>query len=300
MGEATKRGAHAALVLVGLLVLGAGCSKRAMDYEAAPASISMAAPLPQAGGQSGGAASPVPAADRAMRITVETTIEVTHRDTAVAALRSLVSTFGGYVGEGALSGPDKGGSATFTVKVPAVAITDFRGKLAALGEVKSDSEKAEDVTESRADIRARLHNSRAEEQRFLDLLANHTGNLGDVVLVEKEIASVRESIERMEAEERTLEGQIAFATVKVFLTTEYVPADDTPGRQIYLSAKSGIQTARGFLLGTVTFLLAAGPTLLILAAMLYGVLVLFRTWLRRRKRSVPVSPPVSPPVTPAQ
>jgi len=220
-----------------------------------------------------------------MRITVETTVVVAHRDAAVSALRSAVAAFGGYVSEGTLSGADQGGSARFTVKVPASSVSDFRGKLASLGDVRSDSEKAEDVTEARADLRARLHNARAQEQRLLDLLQNHTGNLGDVVMVEKEIASVRETIERLEAEERTMEGQISFATVKVELDTVYVPVTTGPGHQLAVAAADGIDTAKSFVLGTVALALATGPTLLILAAMAYGVFFVLRAWVRQRRRA---------------
>ena len=41
--------------------------------------------------------------------------------------------------------------------------------------------------------------------------------------VEKELSGVRETIERMEAQDRVLEGQIALATVKIHLSHgEYV------------------------------------------------------------------------------
>jgi len=265
------------------LVLALGCAQS--SRRAPSASMVTVATDPQQAG--GGAASPgARSADRAMRITVDTAMLVPHRDAAVSALRALVSAFGGYVGEGTVSGADVGGSAQFTVKVPAAAVTEFRAKLAALGEVTTDSEKAEDVTDARADIKARLRNARAEDQRLLDLLANRTGNLGDVVLVEKELASVRESIERQEAEERTLEGQIAFATVKVRLETIYVATSEGTMHRLGEAASDGVTAAKGFVLGTATVGLTAGPTLLIMAAMGYAVFLVLRAVVRRRRRPV--------------
>jgi hypothetical protein len=273
----------ACALAIALVMSISGCS-RAASSRPMPA-LALVAPAAAGGGVAG--ASP-PSADRAMRITVDTTILVAHRDAALAALRSLVSGAGGHVSEGTVTGPDEGGSARFTVKVPSGAVEGFRARLSELGEVKSDSEKAEDVTEARADLRARLHNARAEEQRFLDLLANHTGNLADVVLVEKEIATVRETIERMEAEERTLEGQISLATITVALETRYVAVSEGAGSQIAAAALTGIDAAKGFLLGTATVTLSAGPTLLIIAAMGYGVFLVLRTWRRRRHAAAPL------------
>jgi hypothetical protein len=270
------------LLLAALLAL-LGCGR--MPSREPPAGPPALAAVTTMG--AGGPGGDLPAADRAMRVTVETTLVVPRRDAAVATLRALVRAAGGYVSEGTLYGPDEGGSATYTVKVPAAGLTDFRWKVAALGEVRSDSEKAEDVTEARADLRARLHNARAQEQRLLDLLTNRTGSLGDVVAVEKEMGSVRETIERLEAEERTLEGQVAFATVKVQLQTVHVQVSEGAGRRLVEAAKDGVDNARGFLLGTLAFTLAAGPTLVIIGVGLYLLFVVLRGLRRRRKAAPP-------------
>ncbi len=271
----------AAVVFASIL----GCSRARSMAASDP---SFGAPAARAGAAAPAPGQGVPSADRAMRITVETTVSVRGRDAAVAALRELVRASGGYVSEGKLSGSDAGGSATFTVKVPAAALGPFRAKVAALGEVVRDTERAEDVTEARADLRARLHNARAAEARLLDLLATRAGNLADVVLVDKELAATRETIERFEAEERTMEGQIAFATCTIELTTVYVPPTETTGHRLASAARDGLTTAQGFVLGTALFALEAGPTLLVLLGMLVGGFLLVRAWVRlRRTRASP-------------
>jgi hypothetical protein len=274
--RALHRGRALRLLLV-LLVTGCSYARHAPQGGSAAA---VAAPAP--GSPSSGVAAP--SADRAMRITIDTTVLVAHRDDSVAALRAAVQTLGGYVSEGVLSGSDDGGSARFTVKVPVTKLEGFRATVAALGKVQSDSEKAEDVTEARADLRARLHNARAQEQRLLDLLANRTGNLGDVVLVEKELGTARETIERMEAEERTLEGQIAFATVNVTLDTVYVPIDPSVGDRLKEAAVDGVSAARAFVIGASVLALSAGPTLVIILAGLYAMYRVAAWEVARRRR----------------
>jgi hypothetical protein len=221
-----------------------------------------------------------------MRITVEMSMVVLHRDAAVSNLRAALSDLGGYVSNGSVTGPDATGSAFFEVKVPAPRVGAFRATVRSLGDVRSDTEKAEDVTETRADVQARLANARAEEGRMLALLADRTGSLADVVAVEKEVARVRESIERLEAEERVLLGQIAMATVKVQLETSYVASEPGAGSRLARAAKEGGDTARGFLVGTGVFFLAAGPTLLILGAMAYAGFLAVRGLLRRQRARV--------------
>jgi hypothetical protein len=174
-------------------------------------------------------------------------------------------------------------SASIEVHVPVAALPAFRSGVAGLGEVTNDSEKAEDVTEQRADIRARLGSSRAEEKRLLELLEKQTGSLADVVAVEKELARVRETIERMEAQERVLEGQIALATVKITLSTKSIPLNPGSGTRIARAFGEGIENAGSFLVGTAVFLGSAGPTLLILAAFGYLVFRGVRFVARRSK-----------------
>jgi hypothetical protein len=270
--------AHLFTAFLLLMFALAGCMKDEAPRSGAPATASLPAPKEPAPG----AGVVAPSEGRAMRITIDTTVTVSHRDEAVAALRASVRTVGGYVAEGVLTGSDDGGSAKFTVKVPVAKLGGFRDTVASLGKVESDSEKAEDVTEARADVKARLHNARATEQRLLDLLANRTGSLGDVVQVEKELGVARESIERMEAEERTLEGQIAFATVNITLDTVYVAKDPSVGARLVEAAKDGVSGARGFVIGSAVVLLSAGPTMVLVGVGLYAA---YRAsvWMKRRK-----------------
>jgi hypothetical protein len=258
----------------------AGCA----DERHASSRIAVPAGAPQvlqAGEPGQGSLAP---AERAMRITVETSVSVADIGVASRAVRELVAQHGGYVGEARSSGDDEARWASFEVHVPVPRLGAFRDGVAALGEVSSDAEKAEDVTEQRADIKARLGNSRAEEKRLLELLDKRTGSLADVVAVEKELAGVRETIERMEAQERVLEGQIASATVKIQLSTRHAAGRVGPGKRIFHAAGDGIQTAGSFVVGVAVLAASAGPTMLIIALMGYAVFRAVR-FLARRSRA---------------
>jgi hypothetical protein len=267
-----------ALTLVALFLLIAatavGCAK--YDRSGAPPGA-VAATLPAPGGE------PAPA-DRAMRITIETSVTVADLDASARAVRDLVAQHGGYVGEARTYGGDEARGASFEVHVPVARLAAFRSGVAGLGEVTSDAEKAEDVTEQRADINARLGNARAEEKRLLELLAVRTGTLADVVAVEKELASVRETIERMEAQQRVLEGQIASATVKIDLSTRHAAARQGPGRRVLRAFGDGFDAAGAFLVGLAVVTASAGPTLLIIALMGYAVFRAVRFFVRRSRR----------------
>src|SRR5438552_2755585 len=73
-----------------------------------------------------------------------------------------------------------------------------------LGKVESSSASAMDVGEEFVDVNARIANSKRLEARLVTLLSTRTGKLEDVLAVERELARVREEIERSETRVRYL------------------------------------------------------------------------------------------------
>jgi hypothetical protein len=121
--------------------------------------------------------------------------------------------------------------------------------------------RAADVPDRGAALGARLKNARAEERRLLEIMAEKTGNLADVLTAEKSLAEVREKIERLEAQHGTLEKQVAFATVKVVVQSETELAT-TPMSKVGRSFEQGLGAAGEIAVGMAVFVAAAAPSLL--------------------------------------
>jgi len=95
---------------------------------------------------------------------------------------------------------------------------------------------AEDVAEEYVDLGARLANARRVEARLAELLATRTGKLSDVLIVEQELARVRQEAERYEARMRWLERRATLSSLDVSIH-EKLPLIDTPrGRGPILEA----------------------------------------------------------------
>ena len=162
--------------------------------------------------------SPTPgAAATAMIIrTGNATIKVDSLEPAVARLRALAVSVGGYVGNTSMqTGSDQLRSATVEIKVPAPRWGQLVSGLKPIGTLESLGESAEDVGEEFVDVQARVANARRLEARLIDLLANRTGKLSDALQVERELARVREEIERYEGRIRYLQTQTAISTMTV-------------------------------------------------------------------------------------
>ena len=143
-------------------------------------------------------------------------IEVDKLDPAILKVRQLAAQLGGYIASSSITGGrDQVRSATLEVKIPAARYDQAIGGLGGIGKVESVNTNVEDVGEEYVDISARVINAKRLEERLVNLLATRTGKLEDVLAVERELARVREEIERYEGRMRFLRTRAAVSTLSV-------------------------------------------------------------------------------------
>jgi hypothetical protein len=205
-------------------------------------------------------------------------IEVDTLEPAVARLRQLTLSLGGYVANSSMQdGREQLRQATLELKVPAERFDDMATGLRPFGKVEYVTVNAEDVGEEYTDITARVINARRLEERLIDLLASRTGKLQDVLSVERELARVRETIERYEGRLRYLKTRTAVSTLSVTLHEPLPILTNNPGRNVIGDAF--VRAWRNFV-GVVAALIASLGFVLPLAALI-AVAVFF--WRHFRK-----------------
>jgi anti-sigma factor RsiW len=172
-------------------------------------------------GQPAATAKPMIARTARLRITTD------DFDAARPALDRILRDVSGFVGQiDAAGSRGAARSLTATLRVPADRLDAALAALKALGRVDEESQTGDEVTEQMVDLEARLSNARTTEKRLRDLLSNRTGDVADVLSVEREIMRVRGEIERFEAERKNLEGRVTYATVLVQITEQRKAALD--------------------------------------------------------------------------
>jgi len=175
-----------------------------------------------------------PAVDPSSRLIIRTGqagIEVDSLEPALDLLRMTATRIGGFVGNANLqTGRNQVRQATVEIKVPAGRFDDLTEGLRPLGRVEFLTVGAEDVSEEFVDLTARTDNARRLEERLLGLLATRTGKLQDVLSVERELARVREEIERMEGRLRYLKTRAQLSTLSVALHEPPPLVSPAPGR----------------------------------------------------------------------
>lgn len=205
-------------------------------------------------------------------------IEVDSLEPAIAQVRELAERVGGYVANTSIDAGNKQvRSAVLEVKIPAVRFDEGLSGLSPIGELEAMTVDADDVGEEFVDVTARMENSRRLERRLIDLLAQRTGKLKDVLDVEQALARVREEIERYEGRLRYLRAHTAVSTLNVHVH-EPLPVVGTAGRSVMGEAFR--QAWRNF----VTFIAVAVQSLGILIPL--GAVALIFWIVSRRWRRV--------------
>jgi predicted small lipoprotein YifL len=253
-----------ALLVIAFLALLAGCAR-----EAPPPSASATAP-----------------GTRSVVITMDMDLRVSDVTNAAAKVRAETERAGGYVEHGTMTGEGDDRTATYDLRVPKRELSAVRARVEGLGQVESEHENVDDVTDKHADLDARLRNARAQESRLLELMAQKTGSISDLLETEKELARVRENVEKLDAEKRTLDGQIEMTTLHVAIAHTSAASWDTPGKSIAHAWSLGVHGAKAFFVTVAMVLAATSPTVLPIVAFLALVVLVARRLRARRLQGI--------------
>ena len=166
-------------------------------------------------------------------------------------------------------------TASVEIRVPQERLEITLEALAKLGTVENRALTAEDVTEQLVDSEARLRNLRKSEEMVLKIM-ERSGSVGDVLKASQELSNIRESIERIDAQLKSLRNQVAYSTITLTLEAA-VSAQQTPEPSLGLrvqetwgKATHSVGELTLGLFGLGIWLLAYSPYLLLIAAAVYG------------------------------
>ena len=206
-------------------------------------------------------------------------IEVEKVDPAILRIRQLAAQVGGYIANSSVSGGrDQIRQATLEVKIPASKYDQAVGDLSTIGKVETVNSTAEDVGEEFVDVTARVNNARRLEERLITLLSTRTGKLDEVLRVERELARVREEIERYEGRLRFLGTRVATSTLTITVHEPAPILGSSPGQNpIAAALRRAWKNFVALLAGIIASLGIVIPLALIGVAGWVG----YRRWKRR-------------------
>ncbi len=169
--------------------------------------------------------------------TGQASVEVDKIDPGLTKIRALATQLGGYIANSSLSGGrDQVRSATLELKIPSARYDEAAAGMGGIGKLESINTTVDDVGEEYVDISARVANARRLEERLVNLLATRTGKLEDVLAVERELARVREEIERYDGRLRFLRTRTSMSTLSVTMHEPFPILGRVPGENPFAVA----------------------------------------------------------------
>jgi Domain of unknown function (DUF4349) len=289
----------AGVMLVGALAL-AGCSAGTSSSSASSSGLAQAAsgPLAPAGAAAGAAphqqdgtgtttARLAPAGD--IIYTAQLTVRARSVNPAAATAAQITENAGGYVSnETTSTDPDHPSQATATVqlKIPVPVYQATLSKLEGglVGAQLSLQQQAQDVTQQVADVNSQVTSDDAAITQLRALLS-HAGSVSELLSVQNQINDEETSLEAMQAQQRSLDHEVSYATVTLtILGPQAKPlvhhAKAPPSLAGGLGA--GWRALRITVSWTLAFVGAVAPFALI-AALAAFVIYRGRRWLLRRR-----------------
>lgn len=193
----------------------------------------------------------------------------------------MVTRLGGHVTEvSVLGGGDPARQAHLVARVPAERFDEALAGLESVGGVEEVQVTAQDVGEEYVDVAAQLRNRQRLEQRLLELLETRTGRLEDVLAVERELARVREEIERQEGRLRYLRNRVSLSTLYITLREPAPLLSTSGGQNVFAHA---VRSAWLNFLDVIVFLISALGVVIPLAVVAWLLWKPARWWRRRRR-----------------
>jgi hypothetical protein len=307
----------AGALLAGACLLAAGCSAAGSSASSssasrpatghAPAAVGNAAGSaqrvpgqspPAQGGQGQGAALaalPAPVA-QSIIYTASLTVRAPNITRAATQATQLARAAGGYLSseKTALdrSHPDLS-TIGLELKIPVAAYPGTLDALGRLGTRLDQSQQAQDVTQTVADVTSRVTSAQAAIIQLRALLTR-AGTVSDLLNVQNQINAEEASLEELQAQQRALTHETTYGTISLLLVTKTAPAI------VHKKARGGFLggLAAGWhgLVRAVSVLLtgagAALPVLLLLVPLGY---LAYRWLTRRSARRRPATGAGSPP-----
>src|SRR5690348_17316670 len=208
------------LLTVGTCLLAAGCSSGDSSANGtaaggmSAAGVPAAAPLPERAGGAKAAGSgaiagltavPLPGGQSVI-FTATLTLRATNVQATVAKATQLAQAAGGYVsGENASMTQSRHTRPMVSIqfKVPEADFQSTLGALSALGAKRSETQRAQDVTGTVADVNSRVASAEAAIAQFRKLLS-HAGTVGGLLTVQEQINQEEASLEALLSQQRAL------------------------------------------------------------------------------------------------
>lgn len=220
--------------------------------------------------------------------TVSLSLETKEFDSALTNLSTKTTELGGYIETSSVNGNSYSHHSTryasYVIRIPADKLNEFVEVVSELGNVTQKNESVEDVTLRYIDVESHKKALETEQERLLELLSK-AENMEEILTIESKLSDIRYEIENYESQLKTMDNQIDYSTVSVYVD-EVERVTDTGEKGFFEEIKerfgnSLYVVARG-IRGLVIGILGSLPILIVCGGVIAVVVIVVRKILKKR------------------
>lgn len=220
--------------------------------------------------------------------TVSLSLETKEFDSVLTNLSTKTTELGGYIETSSVNGNSYSHHSTryasYVIRIPANKLNEFVEVVSELGNVTQKNESVEDVTLRYIDVESHKKALETEQERLLELLSK-AENMEEILTIESKLSDIRYEIENYESQLKTMDNQIDYSTVSVYVD-EVERVTDTGEKGFFEEIKerfgnSLYVVARG-IRGLVIGILGSFPILIVCGGVIAVVVIAVRKILKKR------------------
>lgn len=220
--------------------------------------------------------------------TVSLSLETKEFDSVLTNLSTKTTELGGYIETSSVNGNSYSHHSTryasYVIRIPADKLNEFVEVVSELGNVTQKNESVEDVTLRYIDMESHKKALETEQERLLELLSK-AENMEEILTIESKLSDIRYEIENYESQLKTMDNQIDYSTVSVYID-EVERVTDTGEKGFFEEIKERFGNslyivARG-IRGLIIGILGSLPILIVCGGVIAVVVIVVRKILKKR------------------
>lgn len=220
--------------------------------------------------------------------TVSLSLETKEFDSVLTNLSTKTTELGGYIETSSVNGNSYSHHSTryasYVIRIPADKLNEFVEVVSELGNVTQKNESVEDVTLRYIDVESHKKALETEQKRLLELLSK-AENMEEILTIESKLSDIRYEIENYESQLKTMDNQIDYSTVSVYID-EVERVTDTGEKGFFEEIKERFGNslyivARG-IRGLIIGILGSLPILIVCGGVIAVVVIVVRKILKKR------------------
>ncbi|MDP4179376.1 MAG: DUF4349 domain-containing protein [Bacillota bacterium] len=215
-------------------------------------------------------------------------METLKYEDTVKAITDYVASIGGYSENSTIQGSGINYSntpqlrqASFVFRIPKDKFSEFFTGVKGFGTITSQQMSGKDVTETYVDTDAKINSLKVQEERLLEL-TKKAGQLNDVLQLEKELTSVRQQIDNLTTQLKTMDNEVTYSTVNITVQEVDTPTSLAPQKSKGLFERMGYGFTQSmknlwtFIQNCLVFIVSALPFLIVIIILTVTVFYIYK------------------------